>query len=41
MAKDKTSKLSNQLEDKLNETIPLSSGEPCKIAHVGNSLDPK
>jgi hypothetical protein len=41
MPETKTSKLFIQLEDKVNETIPLSLDEPSKFAHVGNSLDHK
>jgi hypothetical protein len=41
MPETKTSKLSIQPEDTLNKTIPLSPNEPSKVAHVGNSLDPK
>jgi hypothetical protein len=36
-----TSKTSIQQEDTLTMTIPLSMEEPSKVAHVGNSLDPK
>jgi hypothetical protein len=41
MPEAKTSKMSIQPEDKLNKTIPLSLDEPSKVAHLGNSLDPK
>jgi hypothetical protein len=34
-------KTSIQPEDTLINTIPLSMEEPSKVAHVGNSLDPK
>jgi hypothetical protein len=37
----KTSKTSIQSEDTLSKTIPLSTEEPSKVTHVGNSLDPK
>jgi hypothetical protein len=37
----KTSKVSIQLEDNLSKTVPLSLDESSKVAHVGNSLDPK
>jgi hypothetical protein len=36
-----TSKTSIQQVDTLTMTIPLSTEEPSKVAHVGNSLDPK
>jgi hypothetical protein len=41
MPKFKTSKTSIRLEDTLSKTILLSMEEPSKVAHVGNSLDPK
>jgi hypothetical protein len=41
MPKAKTSKMSIQLEDKLSKMNPLSPDEPSKVAHAGNSLDPK
>jgi hypothetical protein len=41
MSKAKTSELSIQSEDTLSKMIPLSLGEPSKVAHVGNNLDPK
>jgi hypothetical protein len=41
MPEAKSSKMSIQLEDTLKKTIPLSTEEPSKVAHVGNSLDPK
>jgi hypothetical protein len=41
MPEAKTSKTSIQPEDTLSKTIPLSTEEPSKVAHVGNSLDPK
>jgi hypothetical protein len=28
-------------EDTLSKIIPLSTEEPSKVAHVGNSLDPR
>jgi hypothetical protein len=34
-------KTSIQSEDSLGKTIPLSTKEPSKVAHVGNNLDPK
>jgi hypothetical protein len=40
MLEPKTSKMSIQPEDSLNKTMPLSSEEPSKVAHMGNSLDP-
>jgi mRNA-degrading endonuclease RelE of RelBE toxin-antitoxin system len=30
-----------QLEDSLSKTISLSTEDPSKVTHVGNSLDPK
>jgi hypothetical protein len=41
MPEAKTFKISIQPEDTLSMTIPLSMEEPSKVAHVGNSLDPK
>jgi hypothetical protein len=41
MPEAKTSKMSFQPEDTLSKTTPLSTKEPFKVAHVGNSLDPK
>jgi hypothetical protein len=41
MPEAKTSKTSIQLEDTLSKTIPLSMEELSKVAHMGNSLDPK
>jgi hypothetical protein len=41
MPEAKTSKMSIQPEDTLSKTILLSTEEPTKVAHVGNSLDPK
>jgi hypothetical protein len=41
MPEAKTSKTSNQPEDALSKTTPLSTEEPSKVAHMGNSLDPK
>jgi hypothetical protein len=41
MPEAKTSKMSIQLEFSLCKTIPLSTEEPSKVTHVGNSLDPK
>jgi hypothetical protein len=41
MPEAKMFELSIQLEDTLSKTIPLSLDEPSKVAHVGNSLDPK
>jgi hypothetical protein len=38
LAEDKTS---IQPEDSLNKTVLLSTEKPSKVAHVGNSLDPK
>jgi hypothetical protein len=37
----KTSKTSIQPKDTLSKTILLSTEEMSKVAHVGNSLDPK
>jgi hypothetical protein len=37
----KTSKKFIQPEDTLSKTTPLSTEEPSKVAHIGNSLDPK
>jgi hypothetical protein len=34
-------KISIQLEDSPCKTIPLSTKEPSKVAHMGNNLDPK
>jgi hypothetical protein len=41
MPEAKTSKMSIKPEDLLSKTIPLSPNEPHKVAHVGNTLDPK
>jgi hypothetical protein len=41
MPKAKTSKTSIQSEDSLSKTIPLSTEESSKVAHVGKSLDSK
>jgi hypothetical protein len=41
MPEAKTSKMSIQPEDSLSKMIPLSPNVPSKVAHVGNSLDPK
>jgi hypothetical protein len=41
MPEAKTYETSIQPEDTLNKTIPLSMEEPSKVAHIGNSLDPK
>jgi hypothetical protein len=41
MPKAKTSKTSIHSEDSLSKTVPLSTDEPSKVAHVGNNLDPK
>jgi hypothetical protein len=41
MPEVKTSKTSIQLEDSLRKTVPLSTEEPIKVAHVGSSQDPK
>jgi hypothetical protein len=41
MPEAKTSELSIRSEDTHNKTVPLSLGEHSKVAHVGNSLDPK
>jgi hypothetical protein len=37
----KASKMSIQLEDALSKQVPLSMEEPSKVAHIGNTLDPK
>jgi hypothetical protein len=36
-----TSKTSIQPEDALSKQIPLSIEVPSKVAHIGNTLDPK
>jgi hypothetical protein len=41
MPEVKTSKMSIESEDSLSKTILLFTEEPSKVAHVGNSLDPK
>jgi hypothetical protein len=41
MPEAKISKMSIQPEDSLSKTIPLSTEEPSKVAHVGNNSDPK
>jgi hypothetical protein len=41
MHEAKTTKTSIQSEDSLSKTIMLSTEEPSKVAHVGDSLDPK
>jgi hypothetical protein len=41
MLEAKTSKTSFQPEDSLSKMVLLSSDEPARVAHVGNSLDPK
>jgi hypothetical protein len=41
MPKAKTSKMSIQPDDTLSKMVPLSPDEPSKVAHLGNSLDPK
>jgi hypothetical protein len=41
MPEPMTSKVSIQLKDNLSKTVRLSLDEPAKVAHVGNSLDPK
>jgi hypothetical protein len=41
MPEAKTSMMSIRLKDTLSKTILLSTEEPSKVAHVGNSLDPK
>jgi hypothetical protein len=41
MPEAETSKASIQLEETLSKMISLSTEEPSKVAHVGNSLDPK
>jgi hypothetical protein len=41
MPEAKTPKTSIQPEDTLSKIIPLSMKEPSKVAHIGNSLDPK
>jgi hypothetical protein len=41
MSEAKTSKTSILLEDTLSKTIPLSTEEPSKVAHICNSLDSK
>jgi hypothetical protein len=37
----KSSKTSIQPEESFCKMIPLSPNEPSKVAHVGNSPDPK
>jgi hypothetical protein len=41
MPDSKTSKTSIQLEDTLSKQILLSTEEPSKVTHIGNTLDPK
>jgi hypothetical protein len=41
MPEAKTSKTSIQMEDTLSKTIPLSTEESSKLAHIRNSWDPK
>jgi hypothetical protein len=41
MPEPKTSKTSIQAEDTLSKTILLSMEESSKVAHIGNTLDPK
>jgi hypothetical protein len=41
MPEAKTSKMSIQPEDTLSKTIPMSTEEPFKVAHMGNNLNPK
>jgi hypothetical protein len=41
MLEAKTSKTSIQPDDSLSKMVPLSSDEPSKVSHMGNSLDPK
>jgi hypothetical protein len=41
MPRAKTSKTSIQLKDSLSKMVLISPDEPSKVAHVGNSLDPK
>jgi hypothetical protein len=41
MPDSKTSKMCIQPEDTLSKQIPLSTEEPSKVAHIGNTLNPK
>jgi hypothetical protein len=41
MPNSKTSEMSIQPEDALSKQIALSTEEPSKVAHIGNTLDPK
>jgi hypothetical protein len=41
MPDSKNSKKFIQPEDTLSKQIPLSMEEPSKVAHIGNTLDPK
>jgi hypothetical protein len=41
MLEAKTSKTSIQPEDTLSKTIPFSTEEPFKVAHIGSNLNPK
>jgi hypothetical protein len=41
MPDSKAFKMSIQLEDALSKKILLSTQEPSKVAHIGNTLDPK
>jgi hypothetical protein len=39
MPEPKTSRTSIQPVDSLSKTVPLSTKEPSKVAHMGNNLD--
>jgi hypothetical protein len=41
MPNSKNSKKYIQPENALSKEISLSTGEPSKVAHIGNTLDPK
>jgi hypothetical protein len=41
MPQTKSSKMSIQPGVSLSKTVPLSTEEPSKVAHVGNNLNPK
>jgi hypothetical protein len=41
MPDSETSKLAIEPEDALSKQIPLSTEEPSKVSHTGNTLDPK
>jgi hypothetical protein len=41
MPEVKTFKTSIQPKDSLSKMVPLSLGAPYKVAHMGNSVDPK